>query len=294
MSKLNLIQPINFAALTKMRQQLQLKGYSLATQRTYLNEMSCFLKMIKNHNADDFSTQRVKDYLQYCYVQLQLSESTLHSRMNALKFYYEQVLKKEQFFFEIPRPKKQFILPKVISREKIIKSLFAIQNIKHKTILLLAYSAGLRISEVVQLKIENIDSHRMLIFVERAKGKKDRVVPLSKTILELLRHYYKTYKPKKWLFEGQEKGMHYSVRSAQIIFKEACKNEDFPVKISFHSLRHSYATHLLDDGTDIKYIQNLLGHNDIKTTLRYLHVTNNDIGKIESPLDKIVRQFGLA
>ncbi len=155
---------------------------------------------------------------------------------------------------------------------------------------MLAYSAGLRVSEVVALKITDINSDRMQITIENAKGKKDRLVTLSNTALQILREYFIAYKPKDWLFEGQNTMEHYSTRSAQIIFKEAYKNLGLPPQCSFHSLRHSYATHLLENGTDISYIQQLLGHNDIKTTLRYTHVSKKEIGKIESPLDKIMRK----
>ena len=283
------ISSYNYEELKKFVQLLILKGYSINTIRTYKNEFAVFLKTIKKIKADNLGTNELKKYFIYCYTILKLKENTLHSRINALKFYYEQVLHREKFFWEIPRPKKQFIIPKVISEEKIIASLFKVKNLKHKTLLLLAYSAGLRVSEVVHLTIKNIDSDRMQITVQNSKGKKDRVTTLSKAILLLLRKYYVAYKPKYWLFEGQEKGTPYSVRSAQIIFKDAIKQLNLPSQISFHSLRHSYATHLLDNGTDIKYIQNLLGHNDIKTTLRYLHVTNRDLKKIESPLDRILQ-----
>lgn len=286
-----LISQENIKHLETFLQTLLLKGYSASTIKTYKNEFVNFLQTLKDVSADGLNVQRVKDYLQYCFTTLGLTENTLHSRMNALKFYYEQVLNREKFFWEIPRPKKRLILPKVISEEKIIKYLFAVENIKHRTILLIAYSAGLRVSEVVRLKIADIDSDRMQIFIRSGKGKKDRIVPLSKIILVLLRAYYKTYIPTNWLFEGQEKGMPYSVRSAQMIFRAACEQLKLPKNVGFHSLRHSYATHLLENGTDIKYIQSLLGHNDIKTTLRYLHVSNKDLGKIESPLDKIARRM---
>jgi site-specific recombinase XerD len=276
-----------------MIRHLQLKSYSPSTIRTYVNELVQFLVAIKATPAESISTERIKDYLQYCHVKLKLSEATLHSRMNALKFYYEQVLGKEKFFWEIPRPKKPIKLPKVISEEKILKGLMAVENLKHKTILLLAYSAGLRVSEVVKIKITDINSDRMQISIESAKGKKDRMVTLSKVILTLLREYYTIYKPSHYLFEGQIKSEPYSVRSAQLIFKAAYKNLGLPPQCSFHSLRHSYATHLLENGTDITYIQKLLGHNDIKTTLRYTSVTNKDLGKIESPLDKLLRKKGL-
>lgn len=283
----------NLDALQKFIQQLQLKAYSQSTINTYRNEFIQLLKILKNKPVDELGTEDLKRYMVYAMEKEGISENTAHSRLNALKFYFEQVLGREKFFWEIPRPKKSFNLPKVISEEKIIKGLLAVENLKHRTLLLLAYSAGMRVSEVVQLKITDIDSDRMQITINESKGKKDRQVTLSSSILELLREYYKTYLPKKWLFEGQNQKEHYTARSAQLIFKAAYKNLGLPPGCSFHSLRHSYATHLLENGTDITYIQKLLGHTDIKTTLRYTHVSNKDIGKIESPLDKIMRKKGL-
>jgi site-specific recombinase XerD len=287
---LNLISEHNLKQLELMLQTLTLKAYSSSTINTYKNEFAIFLQTIKTKKVDEFTPQRIKDYLQYCFDELKLSESTVHSRMNALKFYYEKVLHREKFFWEIPRPKKRIILPKVISEEKIVKGLLSIENIKHKVLLMTAYSAGLRVSEVVSIKVANIDSDRMQIFIEDAKGKKDRVVPLSKVALALLREYYTIYKPKEWLFEGQVKALPYSARTAQAVFNFYFEKIGIPKYITFHSLRHSYATHLLESGTDIKYIQELLGHNDIKTTLRYTHVSKKSLSKIESPLDKIMRK----
>lgn len=284
------ISNYNLLQLHLFVQALILKGYSINTQKTYRNEFAIFLQTIKNVNADKLTTQRIKNYLQYCFTHLKLSENTIHSRMNALKFYYEQVLHKQKFFFEIPRPKKKIILPKVISEEKMLKCFIQIPNLKHKVLLMTAYSMGLRVSEVVAIKVANIDSKRMQLFIEAAKGKKDRVVPLSKILLQLLREYYSIYKPKIWLFEGQFEGTHYSKRSAQELFNYYFKKWGLPKYTSFHSLRHSYATHLLEAGTDIKYIQALLGHNDIKTTLKYTHVSKRELGKIESPLDKMFRE----
>ncbi len=281
---------MNEHVLVNLKAQLVLKGYSKRTIITYMGEMKCFLNLTKNHDIDLLDTARIKSYLIYCSTALNLSEATIHSRMNALKFYYEQVLKRDKFFFEIPRPKKHLQLPKVISEEKILEGLLTIENIKHKTLLLLSYSAGLRVSEVVALKVEDIDSQRMQIFISKAKGKKDRIVPLSPVLLQLLRTYYRTYRPKIWLFESQNNLDHYSVRSAQLIFKSAFSRLGLPKSCSFHSLRHSYATHLLENGTDLRYIQELLGHNDIKTTLRYTHVSKNALENIESPLDKILRK----
>ena len=281
---------LNSALLREMLQLLQLKSYSESTQRTYIGEMAQFLQHIKKQPAESFTVKRLKDYLQYCYATLKLTENTIHSRMNAMKFYYEQVLKRDKFFWEIPRPKKRTILPKVISEEKIIKALFGVENIKHKTILVTAYSAGLRVSEVVSLRVTDIDSDRMQIAIRGAKGKKDRMATLSLFALQLLREYVTLYKPKIYLFEGLDKDKHYSSRSAQTIFNNAIIGLNLPESISFHSLRHSYATHLLENGTDIKYVQDLLGHSDIKTTLRYTHVSIKALAKIESPLDKIMRK----
>jgi len=289
------IQPIrlcdaNAEALTKLNQTLTLKAYSPNTIRTYIGEFSLFLQNLGNTTAESFTTERVKAYLFYCHTTLKLSENTIHSRMNALKFYYEQVLGREKFFWEIPRPRKPYKLPKVISEEKILKGLQSIINLKHKALLYTAYSAGLRVSEVVKIKIADIDSDRMQIRIEAAKGKKDRMVTLAEATLVVLRIYFLEYKPKKYLFEGMNGEEHYSPRSAQQVFNQQFQRIGLPKYFSFHSLRHSYATHLLENGTDIKYIQELLGHNDIKTTLRYTHVSKKAIEKIESPLDKILRK----
>jgi integrase/recombinase XerD len=284
------VTAVNLKEWSKMEQQLQLKGYSTSTQRTYRNEFGIFLKHIRHLPAYDMGEDRIRNYLQYCYAVLKLSEATIHSRMNALKFYYEQVLGREKFFWEIPRPKKPLQLPRVISEEQILEGLFKIENVKHRMLLVTAYSAGLRVSEVIKIKLTDIDAGRMQIFVERAKGKKDRMVTLGMFTLQMLQEYILAYKPKHWLFEGYPSSDHISARSAQAIFKQAYRNLGLPPSLSFHSLRHSYATHLLENGTDIKYIQELLGHNDINTTLRYTHVSIKEMQKIESPLDKIMRK----
>ncbi|MGH2565067.1 MAG: tyrosine-type recombinase/integrase, partial [Ginsengibacter sp.] len=196
----------NYEAFQNFQQQLVLKSYSTSTIRTYTNEFMQFLQTIGSVTAKDFTTKRIKDYLQYCFEKLKLSENTLHSRMNALKFYYESVLKKEKFFWEIPRPKKPLQLPKVLGEQELEKLFNALINKKHKAILFTAYSAGLRVSEVAALKIKHVDSSRMQILVENAKGKKDRYVSLSPVLLDILREYIKMYKPqpKIYLFESEQ------------------------------------------------------------------------------------------
>ncbi len=283
------IAQANKHIIPEMIKHLQLKGYSSSTSKTYTNEMAVFLKAVKDHGADEFTTKRIKDYLCYCAATLKLTENTLHSRMNALKFYYEQVLNRSRFFWEIPRPKKQVLLPHFFNQDEVAAIIRAASNIKHRAMLMLAYSSGLRVSEVVNMKTAEIDSKRMCILIKQAKGKKDRMVTLSPVLLVMLREYAKQYKPdtRGWLFEGNIKGNAYSTRSLQEVIQAAKVKAGIIKPGSIHALRHSFATHLVDKGTDVTMIQKLMGHNDIKTTLRYLHTSNKDLLKIVSPLDDL-------
>ncbi|MFT3704174.1 MAG: tyrosine-type recombinase/integrase [Agriterribacter sp.] len=213
------IYAINWQVLHKMKQHLVLKAYSPSTIKTYLNELNAFLQTIRHHAAEDFTVQRLKDYLQYCATTLKLSENTLHSRMNALKFYYEQVLHKEKFFWEILRPKKQQLLPSFFNQNEITAIIKAAGNLKHKTMLMLAYASGLRISEVVNIQVKDIDSKRMCILIRQAKGKKDRIVLLSPVLLGMLRAYWKKggLDRNGFLFPGQNKTEPYNTRSLQLV-----------------------------------------------------------------------------
>jgi len=280
---------INRHVLPAFKQQLILKAYSPSTVRTYLNEMTQFLQHLKGHAADEFSVARIRKYLQYCFETLQLSEHTLHSRINALKFYYEQVLKKDKFFWEVPRPKKPFQLPKLLNESELARLFNALSNRKHKAMLFTAYSAGLRVSEVVNLKIADIDSKRMQILVQHGKGKKDRYVNLSPVLLDILRKYLSEHRPapKVWLFESEQSHDAYPTRTVQQIFSHAKNLAGIAKTVGVHSLRHSFATHLLDKGTDIRYIKDLLGHFNIRTTERYLHVSKKQLVNIISPLDDL-------
>lgn len=280
------IDEINQPALSKMVEILQLKAYSKNTINTYRNEFAQLLYALKERNVDELDAERLRSYFLYCVNELKLSENTLNSRINAVKFYFEVVIKREKFFFEIPRPKKPSILPKVLSANDIKKIFEATTNLKHNTMLKICYGMGLRVSEIVKLKIKDIDSERMQAFIERAKGKKDRYVNLPESILEQLRSYYLEFKPNVYLFEGQYGG-EYSIRSAQKVFTDALKKAKINKSIGIHGLRHSFATHLMENGTDAIFIQKLLGHNDIKTTLKYIHVSKKDVKNIKSPLDSI-------
>ena len=281
------IHAANAHIIPALQQTLVLKSYSPSTIKTYINEVGVFLRTIRHHPADQFSIERIKNYLQYCAEKLRLTENTLHSRMNALKFYYEQVLKREKFFWNIPRPKKAIQLPKVLSKEEMIRLLKAIENIKHKTMIMLGYACGLRVSEITGLEIKDLDEDRRLLLIRKAKGKKDRIVSLSPVMLVMLREYQSKYSPEKYFFEGQYKGTAYSSRSLELIIKAAKGKAGINKTGSMHMLRHSFATHLLEKGTDVVFIQKLLGHNDLKTTLRYLHVTNKDLVNILSPIEDI-------
>jgi site-specific recombinase XerD len=284
------IQSVNAHIIPAMEQHLKLKAYSTSTIKTYLGEITQLLTILNTIPADDLTPEHLKRYLVHCYEKLKLTENTLHSRINAMKFYYEQVLGREKFFWEIPRPKKRFMLPKVLGESELKRLFNALQNKKHKAILFTAYSAGLRVSEVVSLELKHIDRSRMQLLIKNAKGKKDRYVMLSPLLLDILTNYYKACdpQPKKYVFEGPEAGTPYSSSSMQKIFQIARKNAGIQKEVSFHSLRHSFATHLLEKGVDIKYIKDLLGHFDIKTTARYLHVKREQLVNIESPLDGLM------
>jgi site-specific recombinase XerD len=283
---LHKIHPVNQSALLRMQHQLKLKAYSTNTIKIYLGEFSQLLRILNSHPVDELTPDRLKSYLLFCVEELKLSESQLHSRINALKFYFEQVLFKEKFFFEIPRPKPKSMLPKVLSTKDIQKLFDVTTNLKHKLLLQLCYGMGLRVSEIVKLKITDIDSKRMQVLIEQSKGKSDRYVHLPQSVLTLLRRYYMDYKPRHFLFEGQYGGA-YSVRSVQAVFKNGMHLAKIKKPVGIHCLRHSYATHLLEYGTDMVFIQKLLGHRDMKTTMIYAKVGRNDIQKIKSPLDRM-------
>jgi site-specific recombinase XerD len=283
------IHSANAHVIPAMEQHLKLKTYSPSTIKTYLGEMTQLLVLIKNIPADDLTPEHLKRYLVHCYEKLKLTENTLHSRINSMKYYYEQVLHREKFFWEIPRPKKPLQLPKLLNEAELTKLFNALPNKKHKAMLFTAYSSGLRVSEIVNLKLTDIDSKRMQILVRLAKGKKDRYVNLSPLLLDILRKYIQEYKPrpKVYLFESEQSLTSYPSRTIQQIFYNAKHKAGIRKEVGIHSLRHSFATHLLDKGTDIKYIKDLLGHFSIKTTERYLHVSKKQLVNIISPFDDL-------
>lgn len=280
------VADVNRPALQRLVETLRLKGYSPNTENTYRNEFAQLLMLLRDVSVDSLTPERLRSYMLYCTSELKLSEATLHSRLNAIKFYFEQVLHREKFFAEIPRPKKHSTLPKHISPRDMKKLFEATTNLKHNTLLRLCYGMGLRVSELVGLKLAHIDSGTMQVHIVRGKGKKDRYVNLPESILAQLRMYVKEYKPKEYLFEGQYGGP-YTARSAQTVFKQAMQVAGINKAVGIHGLRHSYATHLMEAGTDIGHIQKLLGHEKIETTLIYAQVTNRETKKVKSPLDSL-------
>ncbi|MEP6646292.1 MAG: site-specific integrase [Saprospiraceae bacterium] len=281
---------VHLDLLQKVRDKIKLKGYSHQTLKSYSNHIKRYFEAIsKEMDPTSMQKEDIEKYLLKRQAANPSSESEVNSHINAIKFLYEQVLGFERMLFYLPRPVKPLQLPKVLGEHELERLFRSVQNLKHKTILLTAFSCGLRVSEVVRLKISDIDSDRMQVFIERSKGKKDRYVTLSPVLLDVLRKYMLHQKPRPthYLFEGQEKGQPYSTRSAQAIFNRAVKTAGIHKEVTFHALRHSFATHLLEKGVDTKYIKELLGHFDIKTTERYLHVTRDKLVNIQSPLDHL-------
>jgi integrase/recombinase XerD len=279
----------NLQALEQFIQQLKLKAYSPSTIRTYRNEFLQLLQLLKLKPVNNLTVADIKRYMVYAMEKEHISENTAHSRLNALKFYFEQVLGRERFFWEIPKPKRKQLLPKLLNEDEIRRLFNALENKKHKAMLFTAYSAGLRVSEITDLKITAIDSRRMQILIANSKGKKDRYVNLSPVLLDILRSYISIYKPRPvcYLFESEATGKAYPARTVQQIFTNAKNKAGIKKEVGIHSLRHSFATHLLDKGTDIKYIKDLLGHFSIKTTERYLHVSKQQLVNIISPFDDL-------
>lgn len=270
--------------LKKHNELLIQKRYSLNTQKIYCNYFKDFVLYFKSENLENITTKQINAYILELIKAKNISSSQQNQRINAIKFFYEKILGKNKQYYDIYRPNQEKKLPKVLSKNEVKQLLNSCDNIKHRCILLLIYSAGLRRSELIDLKITDIDSSRMVININNAKGKKDRISLLSENALHLLRQYYKEYKPEKYLFEGT-KGDKYSPTSIANILKNSAQKAGIHKRVTPHMLRHSFATHLLEQGTDLRYIQELLGHNSSKTTEIYTHVSKNAIDKIRNPAD---------
>ncbi len=260
--------------------------YSENTIRTYTSLFEEFINYYAQYEPDEIDETMILAFVHYLVLERNISISYQNQAINAIKFYYERVLGGQRKTYLIDRPRVDHALPVVLSESEVALILNATSNLKHKAILMTIYSAGLRISEAIALKLTDIDSRRMQIRVVQAKGKKDRYTLLSPKTLDILRRYFSEYKPKLWLFEGQD-GSNYSDRSIQNILKAAVKKAQIEKHVTVHTLRHSFATHLLENGTDLRYIQHLLGHGSTKTTEIYTHVTTKGFDQVKSPLDKL-------
>jgi integrase/recombinase XerD len=271
--------------LFELERELKIQQYSEQTIKNYLLYNLRLLDHSKK-TPDQITNYEIRNYLYYMVKQKNINNSILNLVISSLKFFYGIVLKKD-FIYEIIRPISKKSLPIVLNKVEISKIIKSIRNIKHKTLITLIYSSGLRVSEAAKMKISDIDFSRKMIHITSGKGNKDRYTILSEKIISLLYNYKLKYKPEFWLFEGQYKENHITVRTIQKIFSDICKKINIQKKATVHTLRHSFATHLLDKGIDIKHIQELLGHKSTKTTEIYTHVTLNKLSNIKSPLDDL-------
>ena len=270
----------------KLIQQMLLKGYSQRTIRTYVSLLAG-LSRHYNCSPDLVSIDQIRDYLQENIVVQKRSKSWVNQLISAVKLLHCEVLHRSWSHLDIPRPLRDKQLPVVLSRTEVEHILSAHKNLKHKAILMTTYSAGLRLSEVCHLKPGDIDSSRMLIRVNHSKGNKDRYSLLSPVTLKILRIYYKKYRPATWLFEGAFTGVPISTSTVTAIFKKALIKTEITRQVGIHCLRHSFATHLLEQGVALPVIQQMLGHKYLKTTSGYLHVQQYSIQGVVSPVDSM-------
>jgi len=265
-------------------EQLTRRRYSSNTIKTYTCYFMDFLLYFEDRDLKSISSAQIKNYLLELIQYKKISVSQQNQRINAIKFYYEKVLNRKKTVYYIERPKREKKLPVVLSRDEVKAILGKTTNLKHKCILMTLYSAGLRRSELIKLEIGDIDSERMLIRIRNSKGNKDRYSLLSGKLLVMLREYYRIYHPNRWLFEGP-RGNPYSATSIENIFRRALKKSGIQKKATPHTLRHSFATHLLEQGINLRYIQELLGHASITTTEIYTRVSSHKLSQIKNPLD---------
>ena len=293
--KKSLLRPIHFLeplddfkkeAIQTFIRYLNSKRYSSNTIKVYSDSMSTFLRYFSMKDITAISNDDLIDFNNNYILKNNFSSSFQNQVVNAVKLYFSAIQYKKMDVELIHRPRREKVLPNVLSKEEVKAILDAPYNLKHRAMLAMIYSCGLRRGELLSLTKFDIDSKRMVVIIRMAKGKKDRIVPLSPKILSLLRDYYKSYNPKEFLFEGQGGGK-YSEKSLENVFKQSLLKANNKKPVTLHWLRHSYATHLLESGTDLRYIQDLLGHKSSKTTEIYTHVSTKNIQNIRSPFDDL-------
>ena len=273
-------------AIDELEQWIRLKQYSYATLKCYKMYFRKFLLHFNEKPPQDITKAEISSYVYQLIQEKNISESAQNQIINAIKCYYENVLGRPREMYNITRPKRKQNLPQVLTAEEVKKLLEAVPNLKHRTLLMAIYSGGLRLGEVLRLRIEDVMLGQQKIFIKGGKNKKDRYTLLAQQFMTILEQYLKVYTPKYWLFEGQLGGA-YSASSVQSIFRKAAAKANVGHFATLHTLRHSFATHLLEAGVDIRYIQELLGHSHIDTTMIYTHVAQNRLSDIVSPLDQI-------
>lgn len=269
------------------KKYLNTKRYSANTVKTYSEALQTFLFYFNDKETKTIDNSDVVEFYNNYILEKKLSISFQNQVVNAIKLYFKTIKETAINIDKIYRPKTEKLLPNVLSKEEVKKILTAHSNIKHKTMLSLIYSCGLRRSELINLKPNEIDSKRNIVIIKQGKGRKDRIAPLSQGILLMLREYYKTHKPTTYLFEGREPGTKYDERSLSEVLKQAVEKANIRKPVSLHWLRHSYATHLLESGTDLRYIQEILGHKSSKTTEIYTHVSTKSLQNVKSPFDDL-------
>ena len=273
--------------LNKLRLWMTHKRYSESSIKSYVEGTKAFLSFVHPKPVHEICSEDMVDFVNGYIIKKKLSYAFQNQVINAVKIYFREIVQSRFDVEKFERPRTEHRLPNVLSKVEIAAILKAHINPKHRIMLSLIYACGLRRSELLNLRPLDIDSNRGLLIIRQSKGKKDRVVPISEKTIEMLREYYRMYRPKVWLFEGQEKGEQYSEKSLQSVLKLALKKANITKPVTLHWLRHSYATHLLESGTDLRYIQELLGHKSSKTTEIYTHVSTKNLQNIKSPFDDL-------
>jgi len=271
----------------QMLMDMELRNFSPKTIKAYLNHMTNFTRKFGRSPAEMGETE-IRQYLYYLKKEKGASWSNINIGYCALKFFYTKTLHRDWNVDHIPRPKGEKRLPVVLSRSEIKKMFDATGNLKHLAMLMISYSGGLRVSETAHLKIEDIDSSHMLIRIDQGKGSKDRYTLLSEVALQALRRYYLKYRPTRWLFPGRDNGKPIDTGTIQSLFKEAKNRAGIRKAATPHTLRHSFATHFLEDGGDIFHLKKLLGHSSLRTTLIYIHIQHKNLKQLISPLDRMM------
>jgi integrase/recombinase XerD len=279
--------PLEARYLQRFLETMQVRNYAEETQKNYTQALTHFLKHFRGRDIPQLTNTDLERYQMEAIIAKQLSQSYQNMIISAVKLFYEKVLGRKVDPEFISRPRRERPLPDILSMQEIARMIQSVKNQKHRAMLGLIYGCGLRSGELLNLKLTDIPKHRNVIHLRAAKGSKDRLVPLSEKLRTQLREYYKIYKPKTYLFEGETEGAPYSKRSLQMVFKRALAQAKLSNIFRLHNLRHSYATHLLEAGTNEAVIQTLLGHASIKTTTIYTKVAQSTIDKIYNPFDHL-------